>query len=395
MLGSPMISWILVAVFILVIIDLYRIGARFEGKKSPGTPDSGPESDQLGWGTHFSRSYIITHSDFDGFASGALLLRYCDMDAGIRFATPRSITHVLQQTAPGLVPGDRVLLADLPFPPESEHLIHPVLKQLSDRGVNVSWYDHHQWPQGLIERTSEVVSELEIDITARTAAEMIRKKLPPEDAVADRIIRFLQNGSFPEDKEWDKAWRMLLSELTNQWDADLAEHIVQVWAEGGALEPAMEFLIRKGLQREQLTRETAKLNHRRESTHSNRKFIIIDLRSRRLAQNTDGKPVYVLTQKKPTIMVGALACREHQADFCLVVWDVFRYSLYRGQDRNIDFSPLFPEFRINNLRYSAGGHAYAASVRVDPPFLSKLKGMFRWRLPDEAEQLITFIRKRF
>ena len=389
MLGAVYLSRILFILLAILVWELYRTGSRLVKKPLEEEDDPG----NAGISSSFSRTFIITHTDFDGFASGALLLRLLGVDSGLIFSSPKTLHLTLHQATSGMAQGDSVYIADLALEPKQEGTIMPILKNLLKRQVSVQWFDHHQWPAGLQERVSESVKHLLVDTSMRTAAEMIRGLLPQEDEIASKIIRFLQRASFPQDKAWDQAWRLLLSEIVNRRDHDMSEKVLRIWATGGKLDPAMDTLIRQGLKREATTDEIAAYGHRKEQTAANRQFLVIDVRSKRLEMTPDGKLLYVLTNQSPTIMVGAKACRQHHTDFCMIVWEDFRYSIYRGEDSSVTFEHLFTGVQAGKFSYRVAGHTYAAAVMAEVPFFSKAAAALQFRLPNSAEAFIQILKE--
>lgn len=345
--------------------------------------------------TQFTKTMIVTHGDFDGFACGALLLRLYGDSSGMVFTTPRRLHRSLGQAARGLVPGDVMFIADIAMQQKLEPEIVPELKRLKAAGIKIIWIDHHDWPMGMRERTASEVFQLQVDPSAHSAAEMVRLLLPKDDLQADKILRFLHHGSFPADREWDDAWRMLLSELVSLRDYEITTALLKSWATGETPGPAGDYLIRRGRKRERLTEEISQYRHRKETTRDGRVFLVIDVRSRRLEMDTQSRVLFVWHTDTPSIMVGSKACRYHHADFCLLIWEDFRYSIYRGEDRRIDFKPLFPIAKRDRFEFKVAGHHYAASITTTPRMRDQLKSLFDWHLPDATESLIALVKETF
>ncbi len=345
--------------------------------------------------TQFARTMVVTHGDFDGFACGALLLRRYGDTCGMVFSTPRRLHRSLIAAARGLVRGDTVIVVDLALQQKLEPEVIPVLRSMRETGLKVIWIDHHDWPAGLRERTAREVHELKIDPAAHSAAEIVREMLPKEDAEADRILRFLHHGSFPADRDWDESWRMLLSELVSLRDYEVTLNLLKSWAAGEPPGPAGDYLIRRGRKRERLTVEIAEYRHRKETTRTGRVFLVIDVRPRRIEMDPQSRLLFVWHADPPSIMVGSKACRTHHADFCLLVWEDFRYSIYRGEDRRIDFKPLFPSAKRDRFEFRVAGHHYAASITTAPTMRDQLRSLVDWHLPDAVESLIALVRETF
>ncbi|MBN1551947.1 hypothetical protein JW979_10775 [bacterium] len=375
--------WITAGLVILFLMDLYQLGGRFE---TDADLDASATSNIISR-QEFSRNVIITHLDFDGLTCGALLLRHLGMDSNVVFTSAGFLHRAINRVMTVMTRGDTLTIADLALPSEYELDTNEMLSKLIEKGVTIIWYDHHQWPAGLKERIGGKIHRLEIDTTVRTAAEIIRKDMDNNDAQADRLMRFVQRGSLPNDKEWDRLWRLMLTEVVNQRDHDLAKTVLKTWAEDAPLNPALLHLARKAKKRERITETAASYLHPKFQTQKNRSFIIVDTRPKRKVKDTRGRTIYIITLQQPTIMVGSLACRKHHADFCLIIWDDFRYSLYQGLDRSVDFSVFFPQLQLDTYTFSIAGHGYAASVRVKPSLMQRLKAFFCWSVPEAAMEL--------
>ncbi|MGB3974965.1 MAG: hypothetical protein WBM02_07660 [bacterium] len=341
------------------------------------------------------RKWIITHSDFDGFTSGALLLRLLGDQAGLRFSTPGSLLKTIVSAASDLIDGDSVFIADLPLQPHREHDFVDALTLIEKRGIKLIWIDHHEWPAGLIERIRPLCADLQIDSTVKTAAAIIRRMLPQDDIHADRLLRFVQNRCAEDDMDWDRNWRAALSELTYRRDFEMSESLLRIWAKdepGGVL---LSYLARRGFKRDQATLGIAAHKHRLETTAQDRSMLVIDVRSKRLEYDEKGRALFVIKGFQPSIMVGQHACRIQQGDFCIVLWENFRFSVYRGTDPELDFSALFGERMIEKASYRIGGHRYAVSVQVTPSLSARIKALFRWRPGPEAEAFIEYLKERY
>ncbi len=380
---------------LLQMVELYlHAGRRLSGSHSDADdPDSDPVY-RTNRGVS-AGNLIITHTDFDGFTSGALLLRLLRKNTAIMFSSPGTLLKNLKRAGAELIAGDSIHIADLAMQPHLEHEFVDVLSDLKDRGVNVHWFDHHEWPAGLMQRINLLCHEFVIAAAEKTAAAIIRRRLPEHDDQADRLLSFVQNRSVGQDKEWDQRWRMVLTELGHRRDPELSETVLRAWAEDEASGALLSFLARQGELREAATRSIAAHQHRRESTTHHRNFLVIDVRPRRLERDVNGRKLYVITRMQPSMMVGIEACRMQQGDFCLIVWDDFRFSVYRGIDPDVEFSALFGQRNIEGFQYRIGGHHYAVSVRMIPGIGGRVRALFRWRLGPEAETFIKALQEHY
>ncbi len=391
MIGHPAISLVLFFAVLSVAAEMIRHARNYS--ESSDLPDE--TEPVVTSGAQFMRDCIITHTDFDGLTSGALMLRHLGKEAGIMFSSPRNVHRSIEKAAAGLTSGDCVYVLDLAMAPEREPEFVDIFRNLRERNIQIYWIDHHQWPAGLQDRMTTFINKLVIDTTVHTAAEIVRRLLPPEDSVADKMIRFIRNASFPADQKWDRTWRYLLSELTVRKDADMTEKVIRAWAMDEPLTATESYLARSGMKREAVTREIARDRHRSEQTARDRKFLVIDVRPRRVEVDDQGKKYYVFFGAVPLITVGMEACREHKADFCLILWSDFRFSLYRGIDRELSFKHIFPSVKREGSTFRIAGHYYAASIFVKTSRISQLKAVFRMRPPPELETFVDILKENF
>ncbi len=380
---------------LLLLVELYlHAGRRISGSHSDADDRDTASVSRVNPGV-LAGNMIITHTDFDGFTSGALLLRLLQKDTAILFSSPGTLLKNLKRAGAEMIAGDMIHIADLAMQPHLEHEFTDVLSDLKDRGIDVIWFDHHEWPAGLMQRIHPLCRELVVEAEEKTAAAIIRRRLPEHDDQADRLLSFVQHRSSGQDKEWDQRWRMVLTELGHRRDPELSETVLRAWAENEASGALLSFLAKQGEIREAATRSIAAHQHRRESTTHSRNFLVLDVRPRRLERDMNGRKLFVISRMQPSMMVGIEACRLHQGDFCLIVWDDFRFSVYRGIDPDVEFSALFGQRTIDGFLYRIGGHHYAVSVRLVPGIGSRIRALFRWRLGPEAETLIKALQENY
>jgi len=385
----PDIPTILPVLLVILLIELYYHTGHHIQSESDTFEDLQTEPGR------YVKNRIITHTDFDGFTSGALLLRFLGKDTSIFFSSPGPLLKNLKSLGDGLIGGDNIYIADLAMQPHQEHEFADLLNGLRNKNVNVIWIDHHEWPAGLIERMSSICRELEVKTSVKTAAALIRNRLADDDEHAERLLRFVQNRSDDADKEWDRIWRYALAELVHRRDPELSENLLRIWAENEKAGVLRAYLAREGYKREKTTLSIASHQHRRVKTAHGKSFLVIDVRSNRLECDRYGRSLFVVNGAQPSVMVGKQACTDQNGDFCLIIWNDFRFSIYKGLDPDIDFSNLFGQRDIDGLLCRISGHKYAVSVSIIPGLKQRLKTMFRFRLGPEVEQIIEILQKTY
>ncbi|MBN2054597.1 hypothetical protein JW905_06730 [bacterium] len=339
--------------------------------------------------------HVITHTDFDGLVSGAMLLRALGQGIAISFAGPRWLAQRLTSLVGRCVEHDAVYITDLGVSGDTIADILSALGALRARGVNIYWYDHHEWEPDHLAAVNELCRDLIVDVSFKTAAEIVRRRLIRNDSHADKLVLFLKGVTRNSDPDWDASWRDLLSELQRHSTSDIKLNAMNKLAFNKDLGLADRLLIRRGRKRERLTRAAAEARHPRFETSRGLNFIVIDVRSFRYEMTETGARLYVIQRDKPAVTIGRLACERHGADFCLVLWRNNRYSIYRGINPRVDFGPLLGERRFGGTTYHIAGHRYAAGITTKLRFLHILKSVFLWDVPGEVNQLIGFLQSEY
>jgi len=336
---------------------------------------------------------VITHTDFDGLTSGALLLRALGPETRIRFSSARYLPVTLEESALRAERGQRIHIADLPLDADRIEVFHRSMLTLAERGAELIWFDHHVWPLEARELAERHCRELHLDTRAHTAAELIRaRRLPADDPVADRILALTGRTASGVSEAWLRDWTHLLAEIVRVGTPhDVRVRILEKLSADRELSPAERWLIRKGRRRQELTESVAGDRHRMVRTQGGRRMLIIDARPFHLAQDERGRLLLVVRRLQPEITVARKACERWKGDLALVLWRNDRFTLSRGEDPTVDFRPLFSVQELQGRRVRVRGHAYAAGVHIELSWRSRLRSVFDWRPVPEVERLIGLI----
>lgn len=123
------------------------------------------------------RRILITHTDLDGVASGALILRkYGNIDK-IYFTQP----HHLHARLAGVPNGSVVYITDLGVNNSSLNKIKESIKRILSSGGEVFWFDHHVWEESWITELTEMGVALYVDKTTCSAG-VVSKYLGVENS---------------------------------------------------------------------------------------------------------------------------------------------------------------------------------------------------------------------
>jgi oligoribonuclease NrnB/cAMP/cGMP phosphodiesterase (DHH superfamily) len=132
------------------------------------------------------RTVVVTHTDLDGTASAAILLRYLGRIDKFLFIQPSNLAKALS----GLNCGNEcsVYICDLSPNSSNFTVIAKSLSKLVGKGVTVWWFDHHIWDANWISELGRIGVRLFID-RYTCAAGAVVKYLGIADEVSVRLAR--------------------------------------------------------------------------------------------------------------------------------------------------------------------------------------------------------------
>lgn len=132
------------------------------------------------------KAVVITHTDLDGTASAAVLLRYLGRVDKLLFIQPSSLVKAVSSL--NCDSGCVVYICDL-SPNSSNYVaLMESLRKLMRRGASVWWFDHHIWDDLWVSELREVGVKLFVD-RSTCAAGVVVKYLGIVDEVSVRLAR--------------------------------------------------------------------------------------------------------------------------------------------------------------------------------------------------------------
>jgi oligoribonuclease NrnB/cAMP/cGMP phosphodiesterase (DHH superfamily) len=145
----------------------------------------------------------ITHEhDLDGLGSQAILKRFYEIQeekTPIRFIFAQylnfveKVKHVFNKNIP-----TELIITDLGFS-EDFLLVFPILKNQSQKGCRISWYDHHLVDEDIKKKIKEF-SYIYINNVEYCAAEIVKEQFLPNDPIACRIAELARDSDFKTKK---------------------------------------------------------------------------------------------------------------------------------------------------------------------------------------------------
>jgi hypothetical protein len=279
---------------------------------------------------------------------------------------------------------------------EQLDLAQALLFSLHERGVELRWYDHHPWDQEAQAAVASVSEDFLVSTEVDSVAQILALRLFPGDEMADRLARLLADRLSPAEEQWGLDWSCLLEELSGRKRFGRRRAVLEKLGQNQPLGPRERLEIRRNIARRFLTDEVARLAHRAEFTDTGRKFLVIDLRRVHRETSAQGQRQYIVLYRKPNaVPLGLQACRQHEADFALMVHDAERFSLHRFQHKSgVDLERLLDLTDLAGVPIRVEGHDYAVGARVQLSALQRWRSRLSLKLPPAAETLIAEVRAR-
>lgn len=133
---------------------------------------------------------IVTHTDLDGVAAGAVYcrLRGCD-PAGARvfFVEPDALPSLMKDLARWAGRGVEISVSDLGVNSGSVDEIAGHAGAMTRRGARILWFDHHVWEDGWVEKLLSAGVELHVDRSTCSAG-VVAKYLGGGDELVEELV---------------------------------------------------------------------------------------------------------------------------------------------------------------------------------------------------------------
>jgi hypothetical protein len=338
--------------------------------------------------------HILTHNDWDGIISGALLKHFSPL-ARIEITTVNGVRWALRSLAKNPDKPHRLFITDVGISSESLADIEDALIDLQKAGVKIYWYDHHPWSPLSIDTAERDCEDLIVDPHFQNAADIVFKRITGEDdPYAAQLMRLINNRLQPEEEEWGKKWRLLiLSTQSAPSPGDLIDLITKLAADR-ELSVADKFKIKRMEEEENIYQKFAQGKHREETTQSGMRFLVVDLRVFREEYDEAGNLKRKFARHTPPASIGYDIVQYHNPDFYIMVLKNDRLSIRGGKERKFKVDALQGVKSIKGNPCRIAGHSYAAGVYLTVGLASKLKYIFNWSLPREVEDFIEEVKTR-
>lgn len=307
---------------------------------------------------------IIAHGDVDGVISAVIAARALGDDPTFLFSGPRSIHRTLATIPPG---SGRIVLVDIGVNANRLDELERQLKRLRESGWSVTWIDHHQWPEGAVERLSKYADRVVVR-PAPSAARVVLEELGG-NGYGRKLVKIADDADTATYRtELARMYRPLTRIRSRR------EYLLRRLLEGRLSDPKITEWGTESVDTEKRAVEEALARAEVRVTKSGRRYALIDLRP-------CGGPGSAVAKKMAA---------EHGVSFSLVIYTCGRFSLYAGAEKDINLRPICEEA-------DGGGHPYACGGRIRLPLhkriLCRLLG--RRYTPREIEEIIRKVEERF
>jgi hypothetical protein len=338
--------------------------------------------------------HIITHTDWDGIISGALLKHFSPL-AKVEVTSARGIRWALRALAKNPDKPHRLFITDVGIASESLADIEDALIDLQKAGVKIYWYDHHPWSNLSIDTAERDCADIIVNPKFRNAADIVFKRIIGEDdPYAAQLMRLINNKLNPEEEEWGRNWRLLIMATQSAPSfGDIIDLITKI-AGNKAISVSDKFKIKRMAEEEVIYKKFAEGKHREEITQSGMKFLVVDLRVFREEYDTSGQLKKKFARHNPPASIGYDIVKYHNPDFYIMVLKNGRLSIRGGRDRKFKVDTIKEVRSIKGKPCRISGHSYAAGVYLTVGIASKLKYLYNWALPQEVEDFIEELKTR-
>ncbi len=338
--------------------------------------------------------HIITHTDWDGIISGALLKHFSPL-AKVEVTSARGIRWALRALAKNPDKPHRLFITDVGIASESLADIEDALIDLQKAGVKIYWYDHHPWSNLSIDTAARDCADIIVNPKFRNAADIVFKRITGEDdPYAAQLMRLINNKITSEEEVWGKNWRLLiLATQSAPSFGDIVDLITKI-AGNKAMSVSDKFKIKRMAEEEVIYKKFAEGKHREEITQSGMKFLVVDLRVFREEYDTSGQLKKKFARHNPPASIGYDIVEHHNPDFYIMVLKNDRLSIRGGRDRKFKVDTIKGLKSIKGKPCRISGHSYAAGVYLTVGIASKLKYIYNWALPQEVEDFIEELKTR-
>lgn len=174
---------------------------------------------------------LINHAlDLDGLGSQAILKRYFekkDEELKLFYAIYPNFIEIIRQ-AINLKP-NKIIIADIGFN-ESFKEIFSIFKKAVNKGIQISWFDHHLVDSRIQEQLKQILF-IYLNDPKRCASQIIFDYFIPNDPIAKEIAEYAYDADFNE-KKFPISQNLQMIIAHNRENSKICEKIVDLLSKG-------------------------------------------------------------------------------------------------------------------------------------------------------------------
>lgn len=273
----------------------------------------------------------VTHGDVDGMTCAAQILRREEGNCEIVYSNARYLPATLKRVSLSEPRPDRLYITDLPASEASFRVAASIVSQ----GTEVLWVDHHDWPDGLLSRMSEVgVSAIYRCGLDTPAGVLLGTYLSCEDSYCEQIGRICYASA--HGTTWEREWFMRLSSSVGDCTRDVLERLA------GNLPFTVEDreAIDLSIQREAMADEVLARPPLIETTGQHRLMAVYD------------------TSGSPRLYLGKKVFARHDLRLCLHRISSTKWQLATAPGERIDMTSLVSKAHDIDSQLHIGGRSH-------------------------------------
>lgn len=174
---------------------------------------------------------LINHAlDLDGLGSQAILKRYFekkDEELKLFYAIYPNFIEIIRQ-AINLKP-NKIIIADIGFN-ESFKEIFSIFKKAVNKGIQISWFDHHLVDSKIQEQLKRILF-IYLNDPKRCASQIVFDYFIPNDPIAKEIAEYAYDADFNE-KKFPISQNLQMIIAHNRENSKILEKIVDLLSKG-------------------------------------------------------------------------------------------------------------------------------------------------------------------
>ena len=303
-------------------------------------------------GEAFNHLFVVTHTDLDGVGCAAAILRILSRrpdESTILFAEPYNLHDKLGDLRGEVTSGDLVVVCDLGVNTSTLDKLLDVLKQLSNAGGAIEWYDHHVWPEDAYKKVSSAGVRLVVDRETCATGVVVKHASKLHGVEPDEFLNKLSSVVCSADLwVWDEHMASKLFRVLGRDEDEAPESVrrelIEIFFNGRLWDD--------------------RLNARLES-YVNRELVNFNKVLRTVVVGGDKVRIAVAYKRSgppSNSLIGAALLSRFKADIAVIVRGNGAVSL---RSRSFDVSILAQKL-------GGGGHPRAAGAKVGIPLILKL-----------------------